>query len=512
MNHKANTTVTNQKNSVNNPIIWSDIPDPSVIRVGDTFYMSSTTMHMNPGIPIMKSMDLVNWKIVNYVYDTLEDNDKQLLRNGQSEYSKGSWASSLRYHNDVFYLAVASFSAGKTYIFQTRDIENGQWTRSTIDGVYHDMSLLFDNGRVYMVYGGGDIRLIELTQDATTIKEGGLDKIIIPNSSDIIGSKIKLPAEGAHIHKINGKYYIFLITWPENGIRTQLVYRSDKIDGDYEGKVVVSDAGIAQGGVVDTSDGDWYALLFGDRGAVGRIPYLVPITWEDDWPVYGDNGNIPRKIPIPIQGLNEKEKIIASDEFTMNSEMPNAGLSLVWQWNHNPDNKHWSLTDRPGYLRLINGSKSTNIFDARNTLTQRTYGPKCSGNISMDVTQMKDGDVAGLAAFQECYGFVGVKKDGNSKFIVMEKGSSKASEELERIPINQDTVYLKIAFDFKQQTDKAYFFYSLDGVHWKTIGDTLQMEYTIPHFMGYRFALLNYATKVTKGYVDFDYFRVCVTN
>src|SRR5690625_3816008 len=282
MNHKANTTVTNQKNSVNNPIIWSDIPDPSVIRVGDTFYMSSTTMHMNPGVPIMKSIDLVNWKIVNYVYDTLEDNDKQLLRNGQNEYSKGSWASSLRYHKGTFYFAVASFSAGKTFIFQNTDIEKGQWTKSTIDGVYNDMSLLFDNDGVYMVYGGGDIRIIELTQDATAIKEGGLDQIIIPNSSDIIGSKIMLPAEGAHIHKVNGMYYIFLITWPEKGVRTQLVYRSDKIDGDYEGKVVVSDAGVAQGGIVDTSDGNWYALLFGDRGAVGRIPYLVPITQEDE--------------------------------------------------------------------------------------------------------------------------------------------------------------------------------------------------------------------------------------
>lgn len=512
MSQRANLVVNHQNKNVNNPIIWSDVPDPSVIRVEDTFYMSSTTMHLNPGVPIMKSMDLVNWEIINYVYDTLEDNDKQLLLNGENEYSKGSWASSLRYHNGTFYLAVASFSAGKTYVFQTRDIENGQWTRSALDGVYHDMSLLFENDRVYMVYGGGDIRLIELTQDATAIKEGGLDQVIIPNSSDIVGSKIMLPAEGAHIHKVNDMYYIFLITWPEKGVRTQLVYRSDKIVGDYEGKVVVSDAGIAQGGIVDTSDDNWYALLFGDRGAVGRIPYLVPITWEDDWPVFGDNGKVPRKMPIPIQGLDEQEKIIASDEFTINSKNPNAGLSLVWQWNHNPDNKHWSLTARPGYLRLMNGSISTNIFDARNTLTQRTYGPKCSGNIAMDVKQMKDGDVAGLAAFQENYGFVGVKKDGDSKFIVMEKGSSKATEELERIPVSQDTVYFKIDFDFKNQIDKAYFSYSLDGVHWTKIGNTLQMEYTIPHFMGYRFALFNYATKVTKGYVDIDYFRVCVTN
>src|SRR5690606_14792988 len=119
-----------------NPVIWADVPDPDVIRVGDTYYMSSTTMHMNPGVPIMKSKDLVNWEIVNYAYDVLEQGDKQALRNGQNEYGQGSWASSLRYHDGTFYLAFASFSAGKTYIYQTNDIENGEWKRSELDGVY----------------------------------------------------------------------------------------------------------------------------------------------------------------------------------------------------------------------------------------------------------------------------------------------------------------------------------------------------------------------------------------
>ncbi|MBA4496526.1 family 43 glycosylhydrolase [Paenactinomyces guangxiensis] len=510
--------------SFENPVIWADVPDPDVIRVGDVYYMTSTTMHMNPGVPIMKSKDLVNWEIVNYVYDILDDGDKQALRNGQNEYGAGSWASSLRYHNGTFYVAFASNTTGKTYIFQTSDIENGKWTKSTLDGLYHDPSLLFDDGHVYMVYGSGDIRVIELTSDATAIKEGGLNKVIIPDASLVAGPNVGLPAEGSHVLKINGKYYVFLITWPKGGSRTQLVFRADSIDGEYEGRIALDDSGIAQGGIIDTVDGDWYAFLFQDHGSVGRIPFLVPVSWEDGWPIFGEDGKVPQEIRIPAGDTNLKNSIVSSDEFYQGSKKISAyhtktktngendyngsNLSLVWQWNHNPDNNNWSLTERPGYLRLTNGRKSTNILDARNTLTQRTFGPECSGYTAMDISNMKDGDFAGLAAFQKNYGFVGVKMSGGSKSIVMVNGSSGSPQEIESIPITQDRVYFKIDFDYKNKTDKAYFYYSLNGVEWTAIGNTLQMTYTIPHFMGYRFALFNYATKTTGGFVDFDYFRI----
>lgn len=291
--------------TASNPIIWADVPDPDVIRVGDAYYMTSTTMHMNPGVPIMKSYDLVHWNIVNYVYDILEEDDNQRLSNNENEYGKGSWASSLRYHDGKYYVVFSSSTSGKTYIYQTTDIENGPWTRSTLP-FYHDMSLLFDDdGRVYLVYGGGDIRIVELSSDATAVKEGGLNKIIIKDSSLVAGPDVGLQAEGAHIQKINGKYYISLITWPKGGMRTQLVFRSDTIDGPYEGKVVLQDAGIAQGGLIDTVNGDWYAFLFGDRGSVGRIPYLVPVTWEDGWPVFGLDGKVPAEISLP---LHKEEK------------------------------------------------------------------------------------------------------------------------------------------------------------------------------------------------------------
>ncbi|WP_242694867.1 glycoside hydrolase family 43 protein [Pseudogracilibacillus auburnensis] len=498
-----------------NPIIWSDVPDIDVIRVGDVFYMSSTTMHLNPGVPIMKSTDLVNWEIVNYVYDVLEENDEQLLNNGKNEYGKGSWASSLRFHNNTFYLAVASFSTDKTYIFQTDDIENGEWKKSSITGVYHDMSLLFDEGHVYMVYGGGDIRVIELTSDATAIKEGGLDKVIIPNASLIAGTNVGLPAEGAHIQKIDGKYYVFLITWPKGEGRTQLMFRADKIDGDYEGRIALDDSGIAQGGIVDTVHGDWYAMLFQDHGAVGRTPFIVPIEWQDGWPIHKNEKQSAREsAPIPA--------IVSSDEFNQalvdnnSSYLANIEalddkgfkLPLVWQWNHNPDRKYWSLSERPGYLRLKNSRVCNRILEARNMLTQRTFGPECSGQAAIEISDMKDGDIAGLAALQENYGFVGVKATSDGNFIVMVKGDSEEEQELEMIPTTSDRVYFKIDFDFKKMIDQAFFYYSLDGEDWHSIGDHLQMRYTIPHFMGYRFGLFNFATITSGGFVDFDYFRL----
>ena len=488
-----------------NPIIWADVPDPCIIRVGDVYYMSSTTMHVNPGVPIMKSQDLVNWEIVNYVYDILAENDEQTLSNGKNEYGKGSWASSLRYHNGIFYVVFSSNACGKTFVYKTENIEKGPWTRSVLP-MFHDMSLFFeDNGQVYLVHGSNNIHITELTSDVSAVKENGLDQVIIPDASSIAGTEFYVRAEGSHIHKINGKYYIFLITWPRGKGRAQLVYRADNLEGPYEGRIALSDAGIAQGGIVETPEGIWYGLLFQDHGSVGRIPYLVPVTWQDDWPVFGINGKVPQELDIPA-GTGGLSGIVVSDEFDQYSD--NDHLKLVWQWNHNPDNIYWSVTQRPGYLRLINGRIDTDFLSTRNTLTQRTFGPVCSANIAMDISNMKDGDCAGLGALQKKYGFVGVRIDGNSKAIVMVNSSSDTPVEVASVPVTQDNVFLKVDIDFKDRTDKAYFYYSLDGIDWKPIGNTLQMSYTLPHFMGYRFALFNYSTKNTGGFVDFDWFRI----
>ena len=489
-----------------NPIIWADVPDVAIIRVGDTYYVSSTTMHMSPGLPIMKSKDLVNWQLVGYAYDTLADNDDFTLQNGKNSYGGGSWASSLRYHDGVYYVSTFCHATGKTYVYRTKDIENGPWEEVSFRPALHDHSLFFDDdGRVYMVHGAGDLRLTELTADVSGIKPGGVDEVIIKNASRVASARVGLPAEGSQLVKFGGKYYLFNITWPPGDMRTELVHRADKITGPYEGRVALHDQGVAQGTIIDTPDGRWYALLFQDHGAVGRTPFLIPMKWEDGWPVLGADGKVPETLDLPADpdGL---AGIVDSDEFQR--QPGERALPLVWQWNHNPDNALWSLDARPGWLRLKTGTVVDDFVQARNTLTQRTFGPECSGTTAIDTANMTDGDFAGLGLLQKKYGLVGVRMDGNRKSIVMVSAETDSPEQLASVPLTEDVVYLKAECDFKDRADKAYFYYSLDGRTWTRIGQPLQVAYTLPHFMGYRFALFNFATETPGGYVDFDYFRV----
>ena len=533
-------------------ILWADVPDPDVIRVQDTYYMTSTTMYFTPGCPIMKSTDLVNWEIVNYVYDVLSDGDAFTLTNGKNDYGRGSWASCLRYHNGIYYVFMAAYNTDKTYIFQTTDIENGTWERYTLDGIYHDMSVLFDNNRVYMIYGVGTIKVIELTANATAVKPNGLDKIIIQNA-DITGENSL--AEGSHIYKINDKYYIFIICWPKTGSqrRIQVCYRANALDGEYIGKIVLDNnlgfqnAGVAQGGIVETASGDWYAMLFQDHGAVGRIPVTMPVQWQDDWPIFGDlsavqyssfNGVVTSGFSLKTAAKNYAAQNDTSYKTDNPANQPNgSNLALQWQWNHNPDNRFWSLTDEQ--LRLTTGNVCTSLLDARNTLTQRTCGVKCCGTVIIDVSNMQNGDFAGLAALQEDYGFIGVKMVDNKKSLIMasfpntteveiipigenreNRENHENHEKHEKSEINEQKIHLKVDFNFATAanaenlanlanlTDTAEFYYSPCGKQWQKLGKTLKLSYKLSHFTGYRFALFNYATKTTGGYVDFSHFVV----
>jgi len=490
---------------VTNPIIWADVPDPSVIRVGDTYYMSSTTMHLSPGLPIMKSKDLVNWQMAGYVYETLGDGDALNLQNGKNAYGQGSWASSLRYHDGAFYVSTFSSTTGMTHVFQTKNIERGPWKATAFRPALHDHSLFFEDGRVYMIHGSGSVRLTELTADVSAIRPGGVDQVIVPNASLVAGPNVGLQAEGSQIFKINGRYYLFMITWPRGGMRTHLVFRSDHLTGPYEGRIALQDQGVAQGGLVDTPKGDWYAMLFQDHGAVGRTPFLVPVKWEEGWPILGVDGKAPTTLNTNLRP-HEMPAIVASDEF--NRRSGTRPLPLVWQWNHNPDNRYWSITERPGFLRLRTGRVDTDFLSARNTLTQRTFGPQCSGTVAIDVRGMMDGDYAGLGLLQRRYGLVGIKMEANTRSIVMVSAESGAPEEAQSVPLAQDRVYIRADCDFRNRIDHASFSYSLDGHNWTAIGKPLRMVYTLPHFMGYRFSLFNFATKGAGGFVDFDYFRI----
>lgn len=510
-----------QTTTISNPIIWADVPDEDIIRVGDTYYMVSTTMYFSPGAPIMKSKDLVSWEICNYVYDTYADGDKQTLKNGENDYSHGQWAASLRYHDGNFYVFFGSYGTGKSYIYKTSDIENGTWTRSEINGMYHDASILFDDdGRNYLVYGaGGTAKIKEFNSDMTGFKKNGVEQTLFSTGLD------NLAGEGWHIQKINGYYYIFVIAWPSNSKRIELCYRSKELLGKYEGKTILNSGlgtyggGVAQGGIVDTPDGKWYGLLFQDHGSVGRIPVLVPVTWENNWPMMGVNGEVP--LTLEIDSDYAGTQLAKDDDFTYSSNK----LDLEWQWNHNPDNTAWSVTERPGYLRLKNSTLATNLLDARNTLTQRTEGPSCSSIIKLDTSGMKAGDYAGLSAFQFKYGNVGVyvADDGSKKIYMANNGGYSDSATVgdsynnivEQTNLSGNEIYLKVDFLFNKvdssgsssyNIDKANFYYSYDGTSWTKIGEELSMVYSLTLFTGYRSGIYSYATKTTGGYADIDYF------
>jgi beta-xylosidase len=532
--------------AIENPLIWADVPDISFIRAKGAYYMTSTTMHMNPGVPVMKSYDLVNWRIISYCYDTFADSNRQNLVNGEHEYGYGSWASSIRYHKGYFYVAVFSQSAGKTVIFYTKDPEKEPWQRSPdITPYTHDQTLVFDkDDRVYLIYSDAPIQIRELEPDLSGWKAGSEPSVILTREEiDAVVRSGDAVREGAQMYIKDGKYYLFLISG--NILRSVSVYRSDNIHGPYEGKLVLrqdmdfqwenqwnvgsaASSGVAQGTIVDTPYGDWYGIFFQDHGAVGRIPILVPMTWsEDGWPVFGApadasfNPNDP-KGRVGIVPWEITLKVMENPEHWNNlwdsDDFDGPTLPLTWQWNHNPDNSRWSLTERPGYLRLTTGALADNVLMAKNTLTQRTFGPKCAASVKLDVSNMKAGDAAGFIALQRDYGLVSVEMNADgSKEIVMKTATGALPGtivEEARIPFTGNTVYFKITCDFGTRklavNNKANFYYSLDGTDWKPIGKTdMKMLYTlIQQFMGYRFGLFNYATQEAGGYVDFDYFHL----
>jgi len=504
-----------------NPLLkGGDVPDPALVRVGNAYYMVSTTMYFCPVAPIMKSYDLVNWKIVSYCADIIEDLPNFRLETETDtligDYGRGQWASSIRYYNGKFWVIFTNNTTNKSYLYSTVNADKGPWENTIIDRRFHDPSIFQDDdGKMYIFHGYGSIELTEMLPDISGVRPGGIDKVIIAQA-DTPGGK---SAEGSHAYKRNGYYYIFICTWGL-GRKTQYVYRATNIEGPYEERLILDKSlggkAVAQGGIIDTPDGDWYAFLFKEPNASGRVPVLVPLRWgDDDWPVLGDsNGNVPAEFQIK-QVRDYGQNLYVSDEFE------DTKLQLAWQWNHNPDNANWSLKDRPGYLRIRTGRTSRTIYHARNTLTQRVFEPVCEGTIALETGGMKDGDIAGLVLLQAISGFVGIERDGDQKYIAMYSGDNESAAHRgknavvtrrERAPFSDDRVYLRISCTFRGNNtngdEQAVFQYSPNGTDWTPIGTILNMQWTLRHFTGARFGLFNYAAKEAGGYVDFDYFHV----
>ena len=522
---------------IKNPMLWADVPDPDVIRVGDTFYLVSTTMHLMPGAPVMASKDLKNWKTVGYIFNRLTDSPKYDLsfslpldkqegqKNVGTVYGRGQWATSLKYHSGRFWALLAPNEAGSmgdTYIFTAEKAE-GPWTIHSRLRHFHDATLFFDDdGTPYVFFGTGE--MCQLSRDLKSVVEGSL-RHYFQREEDERGL-----LEGTRVIKHNGYYYALLIShvYAPGRHRREVCYRTKDLKGKWEKQVMLeSDFGgfsyLAQGTIVDTEDGDWYGIMFQDRGGVGRVLTLSPCRWIDGWPMLGDeNGKVPA-VMRPYKSGQPETSIVCSDDFSSSE------LGLHWQWNHNPVDNAWSLAERPGFLRLKTSRVVPNLYLAPNTLTQRMEGPTCSAIISMDFSHMKDGDCAGFSAFNGDSGVLTLKKVGKAVSLEMseqnvsltnrEKAVSKVDEKvvksiaLSKLFPKAKQIWLRIDGDFRPGqrggNDAANFFFSVDGEKWEQIGtENYRMIFDYRRFfMGSKFAIFNYATKKAGGYVDIDAFN-----
>ncbi len=503
-----------------NPVTKSDYPDPDVIRVGDTYYMCSTTMHFLPGGAILRSYDLANWELVTYIFTDLDRTPNERLELEATNYGAGMWAPSMRYHKGKFYVAFVSHrNPGITFLF-TADTIEGPWERNTIQGFYHDCSLLFDDDdRVYIVYGNREIHLLELDKDLKGPKENGLNRIIAVDDPEYT-----LGYEGSHIYKINGKYYLFMIHWPGfgNKRRTQVCLMADSLESEFTGGDVLDDdggffnQGVAQGGIVDTPAGKWYAMLFRDNGAVGRIPVLVPVTWKGDRPVFGISGKVPKYMEIASsRPYYRYENLFTSDNFEYNE---NKKLKLQWQWNHFPDASLWELLPENG-LKITTDKICTNVTHAKNILTQRCMFPYSSSEVTVDASEINEGDVAGITAFQGMYGLIGITKETGDYYLVkIERNDDKYTGDYqatdympgtvtEKVRIQSPQVTFLIKVNFEDLKDTADFYYLKDKkfVHF---GGHHNLKFRLDHFCGARFGLFIYSTKKSGGsavFTDFKY-------
>ena len=485
-----------------NPVVRVDIPDPDVIRVGETYYMVSTTMVHFPGATILKSKDMVNWEYCAQPLEKLLDNDKYNLRNGQNYYSKGMWACSMKYNDGKFYILING-NDNQAWLLSATDPE-GAWTVKRLDRNYYDPGMLFDNGKVYVACGINHLMMCELDANFKFVKE---QEVVVRDAAGL---------EGCHLYKKGDYYYIYATYggWP-NG---QTVFRSTNPFGPYEeykttdGKILVEKTidgqvnTIHQGSLIEDIDGKWWTIMQQDLGALGRFPNLQPVNWIDGWPIVGDNGKPYQTFTKPAGTPINPKQMETTDVFR---SFP---LGMQWEWNHLPQANGYSLFERAGWLRLKATSTTDLLSQAQNTLTQRIYmreDKPAIGTIRLDASKLAEGDRAGICVFQDPYAQVGVeKKEGVNKIYwredALDGDASKKKDQYASATVG-DVVYLRATFN--KATSKSKFYYSTDNQTWTAIGQETSMSFNLSVFVGARFGLFCYATRADGGgSADFDWF------
>ena len=492
-----------------NPIVRADFPDPDVIRVGDTYYMVSTTMHHFPGATILKSQDMVNWEYCAHPLQQLGSDAAYTLLNNKNAYASGMWACSMKYHNGKFHILINEKRPIdgwnlNGYLLTATNPE-GQWTMKKLSRSYYDPGMLFDNGKVYVAQGIGNISVCELDENFNFKRE----KTVISGKDGL---------EGSHFYKHGDYYYIYATYggWPSG----QAVFRAKDPFGPYEEKMVVEKYidgkanTIHQGALIEDVAGKWWTIMQEDLGAMGRFPNLQPVKWTTDgWLTVGNNGkpyeSFVSKVTRPAySGDNAVKRLPTTDAFRTYP------IGMQWEWNHKPDNNAWSLFERPGWLRLKTSNVTSKLPQARNMLTQRIFAIKdkeSTGTVRIDVTHLTEGDRAGICILQDPYAMIAIEMvDGKLQLRweqdkVKDPGSNfTAASKTLAVELPDSIIYLRAGMKYGE--NKTKFYYSLDNKTWKTLGTQTSQSFNLSVFVGSRFGLFCYATKKKGGYADFDWF------
>lgn len=492
-----------------NPVLWEDLADADVFRVGNAYYYTASTMHYSPGAPILRSYDLVHWEYVGHAVPNLDFDSAAYDLNGGRAYIKGIWASAMNYRasNSTYYwLGCVEFN--RTYVYTSTAIDGGWQKRSRINNCYYDAGLLIDtDNTMYVAYGNTTLSVAQLSADG--LSEVRHQQVFQTPSS--VGT-----LEGSRFYK-RGNYYYIWSTKPANG---QYVLRATSPWGPYEMRQVllnlpgpVAGGGVPhQGGLVQTAGGDWYYMAFQDAYPGGRVPVLAPITWTSDgWPqlttvngAWGSSYPYPN-VPRPPQDVKPPT---GTDTFTGTT------LGPEWEWNHNPDNTKWSVGNG---LELQTATVTNDLYQARNTLTHRILGPTSTATIQLDYSTMHDGDRAGLALLRDQSAWIGVKRDNGATRLVMDTGLTMDSNwnttgtgsDQASVNVSGGRIWLRLNADIRPGSGRqGRFSYSTDGVTFASLGPAFTMENNWQFFMGYRFAIFDYATASLGGSVTVPSFAL----
>ncbi|KAG8701717.1 hypothetical protein FRC09_005174 [Ceratobasidium sp. 395] len=492
----------------NNPVLWEDLADLDIRRVDNAYYYSSSTMHYSPGAPILRSYDLFNWEYIGHSVPTLDFGSAYNLPSGSRAYVKGIWASFFAYNSQkkTWYWG-GCIEFGKTYIYSASSV-TGPWTQLTVlNKCYYDSGLLVDDdGTMYVSYtSNNNIWVAQLSSDAKS--EVKSQQVYVPPSS--IGY-----LEGSRMYKRNGVYYI-LLTKPPSG---EYTLKASSPFGSYTIKNLVSNLAAPggtnggnphQGGLVDTPNGQWYYMAFIDAYPGGRIPVLAPVTWgSDGFPAvtlvngkWGDSYTDPATAhPVP--------SLTGVDYFT------GSALGPQWEWNHNPDTTKFFVG---AGLVLKAATVTTDLYQARNTLSHRILGPISTATIKLSYGSMKDGDRAGLVLLRDVSAWVGVRRDSGAYTVAMVSGltmdtnwnTNSTGSAVASASISGGTIWLRATADIRPSGPRTVnFSYSTDGSTFKSIGSSFVMINAWQFFMGYRFGIFNYATSALGGQVTVANFQL----